>query len=461
MRTWLRCWCCGVLWVLSMSLPARGLVIRAASNEQRDAQAGEGAWRTVNLPFRPLGLTSVGNRLWVCGTQESLFVSSDGGANWEAKHKKADGGLLLNVEFANEKFGYAAGSGGLLLMTEDGGESWKPVAGISETILQVSFADPTHGLVRTRSSLLYTVDGKQWSEISAANLQGEDAKTFKEFQYTFALIALDDMRMAAMLKLDGAQYYDQRFLVTVDGGRAWKLVELPSVTLKSFLEVNGKYQAVGTEVIHKEDKGGGYAVAAAFVSTDGQKWEHTSGDISLCKPDLCGICRVEGCMIENGAMARIFLDKPTLAVFAVTKDFTPKWAATEGHICFVASDLKCAVMKENAASFNKDVPPLPPVMTPPALGAKASAPPVCISCSLDRIIVDQKIKGNYTIGLVLLIGQDGTVSNVEVNDAPSAEIKDRLKGQIEGWLFEPVVRDGRPVLMKVKTSTQIVVIKSK
>jgi hypothetical protein len=447
---------------------ARGMAAQQPKSEPTSAQKADGQaekkpeeWRAVGLPFRPLNIASVRNRMWVCGTQESLAVSIDGGAHWDVKYGKVGGGSLLNVEFANEKFGYAAGSGGLLLMTEDGGESWKPVAGISETILQVSFADPTHGLVRTRQALMFTVDGKQWSEISAANLQGEDSKPFKDFLFTFSLAALDETHMTVVLKRGGASYYEQRLLVTTTAGKSWNLVDIPSAGFNSLVRVGGKYEGVGGEVIHKEDKGGGYGVSAAFVSADGEKWEHTSGDISLCKPDLCTICKPEGCLIENGALARIFSEKSTLAVFPVTKALTVKWAATEGNICFVGGDLECAGLKENAQTFNKDVPPLPATMTPSPLGGKVSEPPVCIQCSLDRIVVDQKLKGNYKVGLVMVIGQDGTMASVEVKDAPSDEIRDRIQRQVQDWLFEPVMRDGKAVAARVSTSVQIVVIRSK
>lgn len=81
-------------------------------------------WHTVDLPFRPLNVASNGSLLWACGTDEAIAVSSDAGAHWQVKHQTTDGNLLLNVEFADETFGYAAGTGGLYLTTQDGGQSW-------------------------------------------------------------------------------------------------------------------------------------------------------------------------------------------------------------------------------------------------------------------------------------------------------------------------------------------------
>ena len=36
-------------------------------------------WHARNLPFRVLNTTSIGPSLWICGTDESLAVSSDAG----------------------------------------------------------------------------------------------------------------------------------------------------------------------------------------------------------------------------------------------------------------------------------------------------------------------------------------------------------------------------------------------
>jgi len=116
-------------------------------------------WNSHDFSFRVLNITNIGQQLWVCGTDETIAVSSDNGAHWQVKHQTVDGALLLNIDFADSKFGYAAGTAGLIVTTVDGGETWMAHSGTSETILQASFADLQHGLVRTPTSLLFTVDG--------------------------------------------------------------------------------------------------------------------------------------------------------------------------------------------------------------------------------------------------------------------------------------------------------------
>jgi hypothetical protein len=72
-------------------------------------------WRAPSVPFRVLAVTSNGALLWASGTDEAIAVSPDAGAHWQLKHQTQDGNLLLNIQFANDRFGYAAGTGGLIL----------------------------------------------------------------------------------------------------------------------------------------------------------------------------------------------------------------------------------------------------------------------------------------------------------------------------------------------------------
>ncbi len=107
--------------------------------------------------------------------------------------------------------------------------------------------------------------GKSWKTVSAT----KDTDTLKTYPYTFSLVALDQQQMAVMLKQGSAQYEPQTFLVTNDGGNSWQVVNVPDVTLYSFLRAQGRYWAIGTEVIHKDQPGGGYAVGVAHRSSKG------------------------------------------------------------------------------------------------------------------------------------------------------------------------------------------------
>jgi hypothetical protein len=415
-------------------------------------------WHSYDFAFRVLNITSAGKLLWVCGTDESIAVSSDNGAHWQVKHQTIDGGLLLNIDFADSKFGYATGSGGLILTTVDGGETWTPHSGTSETMLQASFADPQHGLVRTARSLLFTVDGgSHWEAVSAK----QNSEDLKQFPYTFSLVALDGEHMAAMVKHGAAQYESQAFVFTQDSGKSWNFLNLPNVTLYSFLRAEGRYWVVGTEVIHKDQPGGGISVPVALFSSDGQNWKHASGDLSACKLELCTVCNTQGCFASNGVISRIFSESPNYNAFPANKALTTKWAANDSTVCFVGNYLQCATLKELPQAPSGAGVPLPTAVAPSPLGAPTPQGPRCIVCGFDPIFIDKNAHGAYTIKLTVGINKNGTVMSVEAQGAPTAEVKSRVEQQTQQWIFEPYLKDGVPANVKLNTSLNVNVIKAR
>jgi hypothetical protein len=59
-----------------------------------------------------MNIAEINGALWVCGADELVASSDDGGKTWHVVHSSPVGSVLLTIGFANEKFGYAAGSGG-------------------------------------------------------------------------------------------------------------------------------------------------------------------------------------------------------------------------------------------------------------------------------------------------------------------------------------------------------------
>jgi hypothetical protein len=441
-----------VTWVSSL---LACLAVSISSALVTGEEKGSTNWHTSGLPFRVLNVAGNGSSLWACGTDEAIAVSSDAGAHWQLRHQTLDGNLLLNMEFASEKFGYAAGTGGLLLTTEDGGQTWVSHPTGGATILQISFADPQHGLIRTPESLLFTVDGGAiWSIVSA----GDNAEILKEFPYSFSLAALDPEHLAIMLKQGSAQYEPQAFLVTGDGGKSWRVANIPNSTLYSFLRTQGKYWTIGTEVIHKDQPGGGYAVPVVLYSSDGTQWTHSSIDLSACKLEMCVACTSQGCLSANGMITNVFAEKPTYWTFPSDPELTPKWAATNSAICFVGNALQCRTVTSVAQAIAGEN-PIHAAVSPGPLGSKTSRGPSCLVCQFDHFLVDQKVQGAFTIKLVLDVGRNGTVRAVEAVGAPTPGIKSRIEQQVQQWIFEPYIKDGVPVNLKLNTSVQVMVVR--
>jgi len=102
---------------------------------------------------------------------------------------------------------------------------------------------------------------------------------------------------------------------------------------------------------------------------------------------------------------------------------------------------------------------MPTVVGSGPLGAPIPQGPRCIVCGFDRIFIDKKVQGAYTIKLILEIARNGTVTSVEAQSAPTPEIKSRIEQQTQQWIFEPYLKDGVPVNLKLNTNVKVNVIK--
>jgi hypothetical protein len=78
---------------------------------------------------------------------------------------------------------------------------------------------------------------------------------------------------------------------------------------------------------------------------------------------------------------------------------------------------------------------------------------------MDRILIDQKAQGAYTIKLALEIGKNGTVKSATAEGAPTQEAKSRIEQQAQEWIFEPYLKDGTAVNLKLNTAIHVNVIK--
>src|SRR5690348_15425617 len=104
-------------------------------------------WQGVELPFRPMNIVENNGTLWVCGADESIADSTDGGKTWAVSHTAKDRGVLLDIDFANSLVGYATGTGGSLLLTSDSGKTWRRIMAPEQVVYSASFSDDAHGII--------------------------------------------------------------------------------------------------------------------------------------------------------------------------------------------------------------------------------------------------------------------------------------------------------------------------
>lgn len=417
------------------------------------AHAQTPAWLTSDPGFHPLAIVSNKSVFWVCGPNESIASSPDG-KNWTVHHRASGAGaMLFGIDFFSSSFGYAYGTGGTVLFTNDGGDTWETRHFGSDTILAASFADPTHGLLRTAPSLFYLDGGESLHQIT------QPFDVLQRFPFTPFLVALSPVKMTAVLT--EGPYSEGGFLATIDGGKTWSFYDPPSTGIKDLLRVDGKYWAIGHEVVDKDKPGGGHGVPMATCSDDGTHWTHTTNEIHPCHWEICGICNSQGCLASGTLLVDFFHEGTTYSAIPEGA-LTAKWAVAGKNICTLNRSVTCASLgKASDVEVSPEV-SLPDEQTIPRLGTK---PPTgtlrCVSCSLEPVFIDAKVQGRVTVHIVLQVGLDGTVEVANIEKSPSASLSQRIHDQIMTWLFEPPTKDGQPIRVKTESDIAVNVIRSK
>jgi len=70
------------------------------------------------------------------------------------------------------------------------------------------------------------------------------------------------------------------------------------------------------------------------------------------------------------------------------------------------------------------------------------------------------VQGAYTIRLTLEISKTGTVKGIVAEGAPT-EVRSGIEPQAQPWIFEPYLKDGIAVNVKLHTGVQVNIIKSR
>jgi len=425
------------------------------------------SWTPVSLPFRAINLTSVANTYWVCGADEMIAKSEDGGHTWIVKHQKPDGEVLLDVTFLKEDTGYAAGTGGLILWTKDGGETWRGLHSGSQTILDISFSGDRNGLRNVGSVVEATHDGgATWSRVSAY----QSNKELDQYKAVAAVAALDDKSVAILFR-DGPER-DDAIVTTSNGGETWNTTSIHNARAWSLVIHDREYWAFGFEVIEKDKPGGGYGVALALHSPDGIKWIH-----GVRAPSEFSDCNAQGCILWDGAIVELYHDKPLFTATPTDGSLTPVWASAKATVCSVGTLLKCV----DARSV--DQPPLRPQFNRPSTGSidpllrKTSYPlRGCLICRLEPFPLSKKLLGQIpatvnlpggqrremylpgiksSVEVEFLVRKDGTTSHVQAKHAPNRQVESAVMQDIESWVIDPPLQNGAHVEEKQKAKIEV------
>jgi hypothetical protein len=429
-----------------LSIVGSLLIAVASSAHGQNASS----WSPADPGFRPVNIASSHDGLWVCGVGEAIASSQDG-QHWQVKHHVDGGASLLGIRFASATFGYAFGTGGTVVTTTDGGATWSSQKFGTDTIVQAAFADTTHGVIRTRTTLAYLNGDGALHPVQAPS------DTLQRFPYTMSLAAITPDKMGVLLSQGQAS--EAGLLTTVDGGKTWIFNDPPNTGIASFLAVNGSYWASGHEVVDKDKPGGGHGVALAISSSDGREWKHSTNDIHMCQAQTCGVCTVSGCLASDSLLVDFYGD--TTTHLPIPKgSLTSKWASFGPHICSVGIALACTPGTE-AKELSAAGGPLPPEQIPGPLNSKAFTPSVltCVLCSITPIFVDDKLEGRVAAQVSFTVNTDGTVDSIDVKGISSPALQTKVHDQVAQWLFEPPMQNGKPLRISTNSTLNITVMR--
>jgi photosystem II stability/assembly factor-like uncharacterized protein len=308
-------------------------------------------WVDVHPPLKPTGIAAISGTFWLCGSDETIASSSDGGATWKVRHKKPGGSTLHSITFVDEKVGHAAGQDGLLLSTADGGATWANSKLGSETVQALSFADALNGIVAAsnhrgnvgmgmldevqgapilNSHVMVTHDGGQhWEDIDAFRTNA-DLRPYTEL---LSVAALDAVHFLIGVRQPQVAV---GYAVTTDAGKTWKLVQVDNVYATRVFVHEGEYWAFGIEYLDRQ-KGGGYGAPVSLHSKDGEVWIH-----GVRGPREFWTCNPQGCYVSDGLLVDLYGAHEKFWVLPRDGSMTKTWAIAGNRACTVSGTAKCA-----------------------------------------------------------------------------------------------------------------------
>ncbi len=197
---------------------------------------------------------------WIGGADNSLGVSTDGGATW-TWHRPAGESrrTFMAMSFVDENAGWVVDNFGGILHTENGGSTWVPqVSGTSWGITSVQFLDSQEGwATATNRVVLHTTDaGNNWKSLLLDSLD-----------YGSQVVAIfDDICFVNRFKgwiagttgLGGTVVHPTPVICTTDAGKTWTVQRTPEnefIRAVAFLNDRVGWGASSAGILYTEDGG--------------------------------------------------------------------------------------------------------------------------------------------------------------------------------------------------------------
>jgi photosystem II stability/assembly factor-like uncharacterized protein len=437
----------------------------AQSAASESAPAVRLQWSDVSTPYPVADITAVGNVFWICGAEEMIASSSDGGNTWQVRHSKPGGDTLLHIAFVNGKVGHATGKDGLLVSTSDGGKSWN-MQQTGDEVLAFSFADANNGIVVMGGDpdivsfvpnwggpqpmdgvVKMTHDGGQhWQDVTP--LKSEELQAFS---LTLAVAALDSLHYLVIRR---QPTIEDAFVITNDGGKSWHIVhqrnDQTNRELARWVFVHrGEYWAFGMELLNRQQRGG-YGFPLAMHSKDGSTWTHgVNGGKEF------GGCNPQGCYMWDGVVESLYGLKEQFWNVPQEFSLTNKWAIAGDRACTISSFMECgsAVATNQPQAMRWHVGGGQFDMKPPKIENLPFAED-CKICGVRAIWPDPGFDWQGRVVATLAVAQDGTVTGLSLDGMPdNGFVQGQIRKQIEHWQFEipkPAQAERKRVELSVK-----------
>ncbi|HEV7219287.1 MAG TPA: YCF48-related protein [Terriglobales bacterium] len=354
------------------------------------------SWTEESIPSKPESITAQGGTFWLCGADEMIASSSDGGASWQLRHHRRGGKTLIKISFVNEKVGHAGGEGGLLFSTSDGGKTWWP-HNAGDDVQDFSFADANNGIsvlggdreapdglswgqpVIMDGTVKLTHDGgDHWEEVAALN-----ADQIRPYTHVLCVAALDSSHY---LMIRRHPTIEDVFVITQDAGRSWNVIPMQNDAtnrvLANWVFVHGaEYWAFGMELVHRE-KGGGYGVPLTLRSKEGETWTH-----GVLGPNEYSGCTSQGCAIRDGTVESLYGAREQYWALPQDGSMGSQWAIAGDHACTISASLECgpAMVTDTPQPPRPRNPTIETPVEKPMPQGKVAIPKDCVDCALSTI----------------------------------------------------------------------------
>lgn len=419
----------------------------SSSIENKKPTINTSKWAETPLPFRPFNITAINDSMWICGLDETIAVSVDGGATWQIRHQRPNGEVLLRIAFVDAMVGHAAGTGGALFYTDDGGKTWSSHSA-GATIEKFSFADSMSGIADVNGVVKLTADGGgHWQDAQLRS--DEKLKNYSDIQ---SLAALSPPHYAVALR-EHAPGGQDILASTTDSGKTWTATHLENTVAGSLFVRDGEYWNFGIEYLGREhNPGGGYSVPVSLHSADGQHWQHGLRAVKETRG-----CTAQGCFQPYGVIEATYGTSEKIWSLPQDLPTTPKWAIALGRVCVIDQLLRCgsAVVSE--------------APQPPPDNAKSDMFQVAYSQAFTEGCLDCKISllepdpswagrgGRLASGVAeIIVNQNGSVRTVSVQGIPSKPVSDTIVQQISDWILTPAHNGDQIVESKLHVELELI-----